>query len=285
MFGVHGAVDTEKVLIFAFVRQNYVHLVPTHIAELIASFAIVPTRTKLAKFTAAKGLLELIRIVDHVENESEIGFLRDKLLFMKYLVKKRTVNGHQLCELAQQQLMGLKCSLSYKAKQSRNLLYWDDAVGDHLRKYEKIVMLDWPKQIEEMIAILEDHLQRNTNNDEYEKNLSRITRSYYRLILEYWKRGSSVHATAGKRWDKLVRKEMQIVEQQLDALNPRRLEIALDLSVRFYEILCDKQKAIDFAQKAVDDATDATGDTILGWNTAEFKGLQSLKNQIAEWTN
>jgi tetratricopeptide (TPR) repeat protein len=127
----------------------------------------------------------------------------------------------------------------------------DDHKDDELVKiYKKQVELELEVLCKDVLDLLMNVLTKNIR----EENESRVfylkmTGDYYRYLAEF-----ATDQQYGNKAAEMYQQAIDVASKRLPPTHPIRLGLALNYSVCYYEILKDKQKAIDLAKSSFDEA-------------------------------
>merc|ERR1712110_522695 len=120
------------------------------------------------------------------------------------------------------------------------------------------------------------------NGDESEVFYLKMCGDYYRYLCESFQSDCD---EIKRNVEKYYTKAMVIAEANLKVTHPTRLALANNLSVFYYEILKEPEKACDLAKKAFDAAIEKL-DTL---NDASYKDstliMQLLRDNLTLWTS
>jgi len=226
-----------------------------------------------------KKLVELVRVAETAER------YEDMCKFVEKLVKMKSEKGEDL-DVDERNLL----SVAYKNVVGAKRASWrtlaggfDDADEELLKKYKAIVEDELEAICNEVLSLLTDHLCKNVkgNGDETEVFYLKMCGDYYRYLSEFKTDSEDVKQNAAKFYNQA----MDVAEANLNETHPTRLGLALNLSVCYYEILKEPEKACDLAKKSFDAAIEKL-DTL---NDASYKDstliMQLLRDNLTLWTS
>jgi len=226
-----------------------------------------------------KKLVELVRVAETAER------YEDMCKFVAKLVKMKSDKGEDL-DVDERNLL----SVAYKNVVGAKRASWrtlaggfDDCDEELLKKYRVVVEDELEVVCNEVLALLTDHLCKTVkgNGDETEVFYLKMCGDYYRYLSEFKTDSDEIKNNAAKFYNEA----MDVAEANLNETHPTRLGLALNLSVCYYEILKEPEKACDLAKKSFDAAIEKL-DTL---NDASYKDstliMQLLRDNLTLWTS
>jgi 14-3-3 protein epsilon len=111
----------------------------------------------------------------------------------------------------------------------------------------------------------------------YEK----LKADYYRYSVEF--KADSARKAGADKAKASYESALQIANSDLTKANPAYLGLALNYSVFLYEIIGQKQEAIDLADKSFKEAVDGLGELTEGQYSEATLILQLLKDNVTLW--
>lgn len=128
----------------------------------------------------------------------------------------------------------------------------DDKKYDHIRKtYRAEVERDLQSGCEEIISLIDEYGLEGCGTTESKVFYSKMKGDYNRYLAEYLS-GETRNAAAEKSM--LAYNKASEAAKELSDTHPVRLGLALNMSVFYYEILENAQKACDIAKQALENA-------------------------------
>jgi len=223
-------------------------------------------------------LLELVRLAENSER------YEDMCKFIKKLVESKSAEGKDL-DVEERNLL----SVAYKNVVGQKRAAWRTLNGGFeemdeqlIEKYKKLVEDELENVCKDVLDILTNFLLKGVSghNDETEVFYYKMAGDYYRYLAEF--RDSDDIKNKAKEY---YTKAMDIATTSLPETHPTRLGLALNLSVCYYEILKEPEKACELAKKAFDSGI-AKLDTL---NDASYKDstliMQLLRDNLTLWTS
>merc|ERR1712113_816034 len=137
----------------------------------------------------------------------------------------------------------------------------------------------------QVLSLLTDHLCKNVkgNGDETEVFYLKMCGDYYRYMSEF--KNKEEDEIFKNKAEEFYQKAINVAEANLNETHPTRLGLALNMSVCYYEILKEPEKAFDLAKKSFDAAIEKL-DTL---NDASYKDstliMQLLRDNLTLWTS
>lgn len=106
----------------------------------------------------------------------------------------------------------------------------------------------------------------------------------FRYFAEFISDADARQEYAGKSWD-AYKEAMELAEENMPVTHPIRLGVALNLSVFYYEIREDADKACEIAKKAFDSAITDLDDLAEDAYRDTTVIIAMLKENLTLWTN
>jgi len=249
-----------------------------------------------------KNLVFLARTAETCERYEDMG------KFMKALVEFTDAKQEKLDLTVEERNL---LSVAYKNVVGQRRTSWrslhsnpNDNKDDPQHKTEDAMMKLYQSQVEteldnickEVLHLLQEILLKN-NTDESESRVFylKMAGDYYRYLAEFSPLANAIASASagatnaggvyGGKASQMYSQALVIADKKLKPTHPIRLGLALNYSVCFYEILKDKQKAMDMAKSAFDQAISKLD----GLDDASYKDstliLQLLRDNLTLWAS
>ena len=153
-----------------------------------------------------------------------------------------------------------------------------------IQKYKGNVEKELSDICDRILKLLRDHLEETSSSGESKVFYKKMKGDYYRYLAEF--KGGEARKNAAEETLLAYKEAENIASNELAPTHPiRRLGLALNFSVFYYEILNAPERACDMAKKAFDEAI-AELDT-LGEESYKDSTLimQLLRDNLTLWTS
>ncbi|XP_074643844.1 14-3-3 protein epsilon-like isoform X2 [Tubulanus polymorphus] len=152
-----------------------------------------------------------------------------------------------------------------------------------IAEYKAVVEKELEEKCNDIISVIDDHLEPAANNAEAKVFYNKMKGDYYRYLAEF--RNGNGRKTAAENSLEAYKAASKIAESDLQPTNPIRLGLALNFSVFYFEILNSSERACRLAKSAFDEAI-AELDTL---NEDSYKDstliMQLLRDNLTLWTD
>lgn len=229
--------------------------------------------------SSSENLLSIARICEQAER------YEDMCAAMSALVKRKCGEDTDL-DTEERNLLSVayKNVVGSKRASWRTLAATEDGDESELvTKYRGFIETELENQCLEVLALLEQNLVPRVKgrSDETEVFYLKMCGDYYRYLAEF-------RTTNQEYADKSVEHygaAMEIASNTLEPTHPTRLGLALNLSVCYYEIQKNQEKACELAKQAFDEAIAKLD----GINDQTYKDstliMQLLRDNLTLWTS
>lgn len=154
---------------------------------------------------------------------------------------------------------------------------------EKVKQYKSQIEEELLKLCREILALLKDHLIKNSKEDEANVFYYKMQGDYYRYIAEFARSAEKEEAATKAR--NSYEEAYKIASNGLDATHPIRLGLALNYSVFYYEILSEREKACDMAKNAFDDAISGLDNVSDEYYKDSTLIMQLLRDNLTLWTS
>lgn len=160
-----------------------------------------------------------------------------------------------------------------------------ESVKEAVGKYKRHIEEELKQVCKTAISAIDDSLMKRADTAESKVFFLKIKADYYRYVAEVCGAGPEFEDNATKALETYLTAKKIASDQSLDAINPVRLGLALNLSVFFYEIKKNPKEACQIAKSAFDEAT--SGLQVL--EEDQYKDstyiMQMIKDNLTSWTS
>ena len=135
----------------------------------------------------------------------------------------------------------------------------------------------------EILSMLDKYLIPNAQDSETKILYMKIKADYYRYHCEFAE--GDIFEEMKSNAEKIYKEAYELALKDIDIYNSVRLGLALNYSVFLYEIMENKNEAVDIAQKAYDDAMKVVDDMETKRTSDNLLLIQLLKENLNLWNN
>lgn len=229
--------------------------------------------------SSSENLLAIARVCEQAER------YEDMCHAMSELVKKKCAEDTDL-DTEERNLL----SVAYKNVVGSKRASWrtlaageDDGESELVAKYRGFIETELENQCLEVLNLLESNLVPRVKGrgDETEVFYLKMCGDYYRYLAEFRTTNEEYSNKSVEHYGGA----MEIASNTLEPTHPTRLGLALNLSVCYYEIQKNQEKACTLAKQAFDDAIAKLD----GINDQTYKDstliMQLLRDNLTLWTS
>ena len=153
---------------------------------------------------------------------------------------------------------------------------------DELNEYKKKILEELEKYCNELIGLVDTALLPAAKNAEGRVFYEKLKADYYRYICES-KPGDDKNEPANKA-KQCYENAMEIAKNEIPPSRPTSLGLVLNYSVFLYEIIGQKQEAIELAQKTYNECSASVDDNSDTSYSEATMILQLLRDNVSLWT-
>ena len=153
---------------------------------------------------------------------------------------------------------------------------------EELNKYRNVILDELKKYCNQLIDKVDSKLLPSAKDAESRVFYEKLKADYYRYICE-----SSVEndkADPANKAKECYEKAMEIAKNEIAPSRPTSLGLILNYSVFLYEIIGQKQDAIELAQKTYNDCSTSVDDNSDNSYSEATMILQLLRDNVSLWT-
>ena len=242
---------------FGYIRQNLSVLFPVNQSILsVDAFQTI-------KFIVLEYAFEEwspSQVVELIGEAEKAERYEDMCKFVRKLVEIKSAKGEDL-ENKERDFL----SVAYKNAVDSKRTSWrtltggfDNADKELTKKYKTIIEVEIEEICNDVLSLLTDHLLKNVeSNGEAEVFYLKMGGDYYRYLSEFKSEPEDKVKEIKSKGLEFYKKAMDVAEANLRPFLAPSLGLALNLSVFYYEILGEPEKARDLAKKYYDVALES----------------------------
>jgi len=224
----------------------------------------------------------LAKLAEQAERYDEMV---DAMKKVAHLDSELSVEERNLLSVAYKNVIGARraawriiSSIEQKEKTKNN-----DANVIKIKSYAGKIEKELNDICADVMDVLDNHLINNATAEESKVFYHKMKGDYFRYKAEFT--AEDKRKEASQHSLEAYQKALEIAEAQLPTTNPIRLGLALNLSVFYFEILNEPQKACDLAKKAFDEAITKLDDLTEDSYKDSTVIMQLLRDNLTLWTS
>lgn len=154
---------------------------------------------------------------------------------------------------------------------------------EKVKQYKKVIEDELKQHCNDILALLTDHLIKNSGSSEAGVFYKKMKGDYHRYIAEFSK--GQERSTAEDDSEAAYQDAHTTSKEHLDETHPIRLGLALNFSVFYYEIKSNSEKATAMAKEAFDDAIGGLDNVADEYYKDSTLIMQLLRDNLTLWTS
>ena len=153
---------------------------------------------------------------------------------------------------------------------------------EQLNAYKATILQELEKYCNELIGLVDTCLLPAAKNAEGRVFYEKLKADYYRYICE--SKPEAEKSEPANKAKQCYENAMDIAKAEIQPSRPTSLGLVLNYSVFLYEIIGQKQEAIDLAQKTYNDCSASVDDNSDNSYSEATMILQLLRDNVSLWT-
>ncbi|KAH0786106.1 14-3-3 protein [Histomonas meleagridis] len=153
---------------------------------------------------------------------------------------------------------------------------------EQLQAYKKTILEELEKYCSEVIALVDQKLLPAANTPEARVFYEKLKADYYRYVCE--SKPEAEKEEPANKAKECYENALEIAKNEIPPSRPTSLGLILNYSVFLYEIIGQKQVAIELAQKTYNECSQIVDDNTDNSYSEATMILQLLRDNVSLWT-